>query len=367
MTDFHYYYFFSLIIIASLSWLLPKQYQLAAIASLSSVFLICLAPIAAIFLLLAAIVTYLISRQRNVGGAWVCAGIVYCAVQFLIFRYIAGHTEILGETVITISTLGIAYFTCKNIHYLIESYKGNIRHHLGYFILYQCFLPVLVVGPINRYPEFIREIQRRHFDKARLSRAIERIIYGLAQVIVVGNYLIAIKLAQFFNVWEIESHLAGIWLNSLSNWLYLYAVFSGWSSVAIGFSLLMGINISENFNYPIKARNLVDFWQRWHISLSSWCKDYVFTPTLAITRKPFLAIIAAMLVMGIWHESSLYYLLWGAYHAIGIAVCWQFINLSSPFFRGLKDNFLWDIAARGLTFGYIVSGNVVITTLYQYI
>jgi len=81
----------------------------------------------------------------------------------------------------------------------------------------------------------------------------------------------------------------------------------------------MGFNIRENFNWPLLARNIVDFWQRWHVSLSSWCRDYIFTPVLSVTRRPLVAVLAAMIVLGLWHDLSLRYVLWGAYHGTGIA------------------------------------------------
>ena len=97
-------------------------------------------------------------------------------------------------------------------------------------------------------------------------------------------------------------------------------VFSGYSDIAIGFGVLAGVRLRENFNWPFIARNIAEFWQRWHMSLSSWCRDYVYTPVLAASRWPSLALVSAMVILGLWHSLSLHYLLWGLYHGIGLTV-----------------------------------------------
>jgi D-alanyl-lipoteichoic acid acyltransferase DltB (MBOAT superfamily) len=102
--------------------------------------------------------------------------------------------------------------------------------------------------------------------------------------------------------------------------LNLYLQFAGFSDVAIGFGLLLGFRIAENFRSPFLAPNIAEFWRRWHITLSSWCRDYVYMPVAASTRRPVPAILAAMLVLGLWHELSPRFLAWGLYHGAGIAV-----------------------------------------------
>jgi alginate O-acetyltransferase complex protein AlgI len=101
---------------------------------------------------------------------------------------------------------------------------------------------------------------------------------------------------------------------------YAYLDFAAYSDIAIGSSRLFGIRIIENFNFPFVARNINEFWQRWHMSLSGWCRAYVYMPTIGLTRNPYLAIYATMATIGIWHEGSLTWLCWGLYHATGIVV-----------------------------------------------
>jgi alginate O-acetyltransferase complex protein AlgI len=363
MTDFHRYHLIALVVLAVMSWKLPRQWQMDGVSLFSNVFICWFSPVAAICLLSCTTIVYLISRSKFRRNLWVSIGVIYCTIQFLLIRYLQTYGQ--GEYFQSLSVLGIAYFTCRHIHYLIEVSKGNIMVNLRQFWYYQSFLPVMVTGPINRYSEFIHEVQRRRWDSKQISIGIEQIIYGYATVIIIGNYLIDQKMVIQISLFEANSIFYG-WLESLQHWAYLYAQFSGWSRIAIGFSLVMGIRIAENFNYPFLATSLIEFWQRWHISLSNWCKDYIFAPTIAITRKPFLAIVVGMISIGIWHELSTYYLIWGVYHAIGISGCRLFQKYLSTLkftinFKG------WRFITWLLTMNYIICGQPIISTIDRWI
>ncbi len=110
------------------------------------------------------------------------------------------------------------------------------------------------------------------------------------------------------------------WLNSAFGWIQLYFTFAGLTALALGIAVMLGVRLEENFNKPWVARNLVEFWTRWHMTLSLWCKDYVFNPITALSRSPLVGICIAMLAIGIWHESSLYYVLWSFWQALGIVL-----------------------------------------------
>ena len=280
--------------------------------------------------------------------------IIYCSIQYLLIDILQQHGERNWQT---LSFLGLAYYTCRNIHYTIEAYTGRIKSELVAFWHYQFFWPVMITGPIHRYQNFNRQCQRRRREPVNTYLSLNRIVIGYAKVVILANYIIATELTNLIDS-STSTLMIDSFLVSAKDWMYLYLQFSGWSDIAIGFSLLMGIKIEENFNRPYLATNLIEFWQRWHMTLSSWCKDYVFTPILAVSRKPFIAIIFAMSAMGLWHEVSLYYLLWGVYHASGIAVCRIFQNLKSDNF--FEKNY-WKNLSRVLTFTFIVAGAPIIT------
>jgi D-alanyl-lipoteichoic acid acyltransferase DltB (MBOAT superfamily) len=175
------------------------------------------------------------------------------------------------------------------------------------------------VGPINRFESFKRDLRRRRWDTELFSGGLERILFGYFKVVVLANFLISIWLRNYAAMFS-GNVISKAYMDAAVSWMNLYIQFSGYSDIAIGFSALAGFRIIENFNYPFLATNILEFWQRWHISLTSWCRDYVYKPVLSFTRKPFLSICFTMIVIGLWHEVSLRYLLWGLYHSLGITV-----------------------------------------------
>ena len=120
-----------------------------------------------------------------------------------------------------------------------------------------------------------------------------------------------------------------VYLDLLRHGLNLYLQFSGYSDVAIGFGLLLGIKVMENFNWPFLKKNVSEFWQSWHISLTGWCREYIYMVVISRWRSPALAAITTMLAIGCWHEVSWRYLLWGVYHGLGIAI-WQGFQRIKP-------------------------------------
>ena len=333
MTDFHLWHFLTLSALTVLVWILPQRWQFDAVALGTLLFIGVFSSWAALILLFNCLLVYLVALKGHFKPVWVVLTVFTVMIEFVFLRSIQQAQSGLTTTV---TLMGLAYSSCRHIHYLIESYRGKIKVGLRSLLHYQLFLPVIVTGPINRYPEFIRSLQRRRWDPADFSSAMERIIYGYAKVVIVGNYVIDLKIRGTLQATELSPFIKS-WLTSLLDWAYLYAQFSGWSDIAIGFALLMGVKIAENFNNPLKATNLIEFWQRWHISLSTWCKDYIFVPVVSITRNPFIAVTAAMLVMGAWHELSLYYVLWGCYHALGIASC-RLFQAQYHSFRLIQNN-----------------------------
>ena len=151
---------------------------------------------------------------------------------------------------------------------------------------------------------------------------MERILYGYVKITLLGNLLVNGWFAQWIAAIA-ESHVRfKIYLSVVRNGLDVYFQFSGYSDIAIGFALLLGYRVIENFNWPYLQPNISRFWQSWHISLSRWCRDYVYAVVLSSSRSPALAALSTMLVIGLWHAISLNYFFWGLYHAFGI-IAWQ--------------------------------------------
>lgn len=229
--------------------------------------------------------------------------------------------------------LGASFYLLRLAHYLIEAGKRSLPDHsLPHFLAWVFFLPTLMVGPINRFPEFLRDEHRRRWDPKLFIGGLERILFGHFKVIVLANYLVQTKLAVVAEQAGGDATRLGAYLNCLVYGLDLYFRFGGTCDVAIGLAALLGFRIAENFDHPFLRPNINRFWQSWHMSLSSWCRDYVFAPIAFSLRRPAAGILASMLIFGLWHEISPRYVVWGVYHGLGILAwqLWQRIRRSLP-------------------------------------
>lgn len=236
-----------------------------------------------------------------------------------------------------VTALGAAYFTLRAVHVALDHWADRYEiPSWSELFCYMLFFPVFLAGPINRYPQFSRAIDRRRQDARDLFIGLERMLIGLFMVVVCGGWLadsMGSNLALIGAGW---SPFALDWALSAVSWVELYFVFAGMSSVAIGGARIIGLEIEENFNHPYLAKNLVEFWQRWHISLTQWCRDYIYAPIAAWTRQPILGVFAAMMVLGLWHESSTYYVIWAMWQALGIVLSRVLGRYYAPVPRGLN-------------------------------
>lgn len=223
-----------------------------------------------------------------------------------------------------ISWVGPAYFTLRHLHVLAEWWMGRLPNPgLARQLRYQLFLPFLMAGPIHRLAHFERQCLRRRWDAPDFFSGAERALSGAAQCVVLGGWLVGWVRARLLDVGVQPGGFWNDWLLSALDWLQLYLRFAGLSSLALGLALMMGLRLEENLDRPWAARNLIEFWQRWHITLSSWCRDYVFQPVIALTRSPLIALVAAMIAIGLWHQASTYYLLWALWQVAGMVATRQ--------------------------------------------
>jgi alginate O-acetyltransferase complex protein AlgI len=221
--------------------------------------------------------------------------------------------------------LGMSFFAFEFVHYLFEVRRGGppIRNPLK-FLLFSIFFPSLVAGPIKRYTQFIPSLeegcQRFRFDS--LCEGLFRIGVGFTKkVVIADNLTLYIDAAQpqFASL-----GLASRWLVVVAIALRILMDFSGYSDIAIGLARLLGVTLPENFSWPYLARNLQDFWHRWHMSLTSWIRDYVYIPMGGSRHGPgrrFLNAMFAFALCGLWHGPAWHFVVWGLYHGIGLSVC----------------------------------------------
>ena len=218
--------------------------------------------------------------------------------------------------------IGISFFTFQAMSYVIDLYRGQIRvqRNLLYLALYVSFFPQLIAGPIVKYRDIELQIENRTVTAASLTSGIRRFIYGLGKKVILSNILAAAADSLF----ELEvSQLTGgmAWLCAITYTLQIYYDFSGYSDMAIGLGRMFGFEFMENFNYPYVSASIREFWRRWHISLSSWFRDYLYIP-LGGSRKGTLRTYVNNAIVffctGLWHGANWSFVFWGLYHGFFI-------------------------------------------------
>ncbi|WP_458008634.1 MBOAT family O-acyltransferase [Flavobacterium sp. PL002] len=305
-----------------LSWILPKKYVLLSQIVITGLFILYKSPLSFCVLTFVSFGNFYVLHQSNFRES------IKIAISLVFLIFLIFTTKILFSVDKDwIVPLGMSYYSFRNIHYTLEYYKGKIKNEkLLFYLAYNFFLPVFIIGPINRYPDFVKDWQRRRFDNYYFSTGLQRILYGTSKIVILGNYLFTLKAVNFIENIDKNHEWLKTYLETLRFVFNAYFQFAGYSDIAIGLSLLMGYRIVENFNYPFLATNMRDFWAKYHISLSSFCKDYIYTPISSYYRKPLFGIIATMIIIGLWHEISLRYLLWGLLQALGIYISSFFQN-----------------------------------------
>ncbi len=307
--------------------LVPRRMQVNTMAAIGLLFLAVADPRS--LAILAALTAVTLGVMRGTHPSKLRASAVVLVVVGTVITFKWGVT--LGDTAAGLIPLGLSYYGLRLLHLVFEWSRGH-RLQTGSFTIvrYLLFFPTQIAGPINRYPGFARDQRRRRWDSDLFAVGLERVLYGSVKIIVLANFLVAGKMTTYLETIPADSWLAA-YLGCVHYGLNLYFQFAGYSDIAIGIALLVGFRIPENFHWPFIAISIHDFWDRWHITLSHWCRDYVFQPVAASTRSPHLGVVAGMLVLGLWHELSCRYLLWGVYHGIGLVVWRQFQTLKAKF------------------------------------
>lgn len=309
-----------------LYWLAPRPWRMGVLAALSAAFLLMISPVSAFLLAGFCVPVHLASNvlaptlRHTVAAAVVMVGVM---VGFKLNQSV--RTDAVFETIIL--PLGLSYYTFRCLHFLIERFKGRIgQTSLHDLVGYLFFLPTFVVGPIHRFDTFASDTRRQRFDLALLSFGLERIVQGYVKIVLFSNYATEYLLGGYITSQPDQTGIWATYLGVVQNGMNLYFQFSGHSDIAIGFAMLLGYRVLENFNWPYLQPNIQAFWQSWHRSLSLWCRDYIYAIVVAKSRNPALGALATMTAIGLWHEISFRFLLWGAWHGLGIIV-WQRVQV----------------------------------------
>lgn len=276
--------------------------------------------------------------------AWLITGLVSALAGLLIFKY----TDFVGSSLFSligifskdinytpvdfILPIGISFYTFKMVSYLIDVYRGNApaEKHLGFFALYVSFFPQLLAGPIDRAVSFLPELKKKvNFDIERILSGSRLVIWGVFKKMVIADRL-AVFVGEVFKSPEHQgiNLLFGAYFYAFQ----IYCDFSGYSDIAIGIARILGFKSMKNFDFPYFSKSLTQFWNKWHISLSTWLRDYLFLPIAYAVMRPIktaklykiktetwgyvVGMFVTMFLGGLWHGASWTFVIWGSLHGL---------------------------------------------------
>ena len=327
------YYFLPILLIVY--FLIPSKYKNLTLLLFSLIFYFLGEPKYIIVLLLSCIINYFLSKQiekEKHAKLYLIISLIYNIGQLLVFKYtdfFISNTNSIFNTNIPlmyiVMPIGISFFTFQIIGYIVDVYnkKHKSAKNILAFMTYVCLFPQLVAGPIVRYICVEKDLNTRTHSFDNFAEGIKRFIIGLSKKVLLANVL-----GEFTKSLVTETVISS-WLKPIGYTLQIYFDFSGYSDMAIGLGLMFGFKFLENFNYPLIASSITDFWRRWHISLSSWFKDYVYIP-LGGNRVNKLKWIRNLFIVwfltGFWHGASWNFITWGLYFGIILVIEKLFIG-----------------------------------------
>jgi D-alanyl-lipoteichoic acid acyltransferase DltB (MBOAT superfamily) len=331
------------------------------------------APLAA-FLLLSYFIIEGVRRSRSSLGLW--AGLAVVIATFIVFK----KFSFLGESLVLpfpYLIVGLSYVLFRVLHLIIDAKQGELAQPISplHFFNYTCNFLSFTAGPIQRYQDYAKQKdQALALDEDKVFRAFARVIKGFVKVSVISaifNYLFDNMSGRLLDTILTPSLplFCGMYVAAAIFYtVYLYANFAGYMDIVIGVGSLMGQELPENFNRPFLARSFLEFWSRWHMTLSDWFKTYVFNPLLKVLATrftspqagPYLGVVAffvTFLIMGVWHGTTSVFVVYGLLMGAGASVnkLWQVVmtkRLGKKGYKALAERNAFIYLSRGLTLAY---------------
>lgn len=257
--------------------------------------------------------------------------------------------------------IGISFFTFQALSYVIDVYRGQVavQKNFGKVLLYISFFPQLIAGPIVKYRDIASEVDSRSVGLKEAASGMRRFICGLAKKVLIANTM-AVAADQAFGQELGSLNILGAWIGAVSYTMQIYYDFSGYSDMAIGLGQMFGFHFKENFKHPYSSLTIKEFWRRWHISLSSWFKEYVYIP-LGGNRKGKLRTginkITVFFMTGLWHGANWTFVVWGLFHG-----AFSFLEEFVPAIKKLPRFLLHIYTMLVVTVGFVIFRA---DTLYQ--
>ncbi|MFM7769991.1 MAG: MBOAT family O-acyltransferase [Bacteroidota bacterium] len=362
--SFEFFIFFP--IVTLVYFFLPHTYRWIWLLSASCLFYMFFIPSYILILLLTILIDYfagirIAQVQGNAKKRWLWFSVISTCLILGVFKYCNffienwnGLANLLGwnyslSALQMILPIGLSFHTFQSMSYVIEVYRGNQQpeRHFGIYSLYVMFYPQLVAGPIERPQNILHQFyQKQAYNYANVSAGLQRMLWGMVKKVVIADNLAPVVKAVYAS-----SDIAGwhwLLLATVFFSIQIYCDFSGYSDIAIGAARVMGFRLMENFNLPYLSRNVREFWSKWHISLSSWFRDYVYIP-LGGNRKGVVRTGANFLIVfalsGFWHGANWTFVVWGLIHGL--------LVVSSNFFSWHTERNWINVAKIFFTFSLV--------------
>ena len=274
-----------------------------------------------------------ITRDKPRAKLWLIVGLCYNFLWLFLFKYLnfllTGVNGVLGwvsggKAAVPLLgwalPVGISFYTFQILSYVIDLYRGKIalQRNFFYLLMYVSFFPQLIAGPIVRYETVEQEIRERQVTMDDLAQGFRRFVVGLAKKLLLANQVAQVATIVYSGNPANYGSLM-YWLAAIAYTLQIYFDFSGYSDMAIGLGRMFGFHFLENFNYPYISLSVTEFWRRWHISLSTWFRDYVYIPLGGnrVSRGKWVRnILVVWGLTGLWHGADWNFLLWGLYYGV---------------------------------------------------
>ncbi len=284
-------------------------------------------PVYVFLMLFCVLVNYLvglgIANSENHRKLVLTIGLILNIVIIGTFKYLGFLADCLNDLGLAVARpnialpIGISFYTFQSISYLIDVYRREspVQRRFIDLLLYISMFQQLIAGPIVRYGTVAEELHHRHVNAADFADGIYRFLIGLGKKVIIANQLSEIS-NQFLVSGLNSLTLAGAWIGIVAFTLQIYFDFSGYSDMAIGLGRCMGFHFNENFRHPYCCNSITDFWRRWHISLGSFFRDYVYIPLGGNRHHQAVNILVVWFLTGMWHGASWNFIIWGVYFGL---------------------------------------------------
>lgn len=360
-----------------LFWSSPRSWRTVLLLIASYVFYMSWKPIYGLLMIGLTVINYLfglaIAKHQTAKKALMASAVALNLLVLGYFKYTYFAVDLLNQAISPLGQhvakvpfdiilpLGISFFAFEFIHYVVEVYRGGQPvKSLPQFALFAAFFPTQLAGPIKRYQDFLPQLSQEHRPNWKeIDEAIWLILFGLFKKVIFADNLSSVVQSGFSH----PELLTGIdtWLVVYAFAFQIYFDFSGYTDIARGSAMLFGYKVPLNFNLPYLAGSIAEFWHRWHISLSTWLRDYLFVPLGGSRCSRWLNyrnLFLTMLLGGLWHGAGMHFVVWGAFHGLALIAHKSFKDFTSGIvlMQNARATTWYRILATIVTFNAVCTG-----------